>query len=611
MGIIQQLPDHIANQIAAGEVIQRPASVVKELVENAIDAEASEVKILIKDAGRTLIQVIDNGKGMTEDDAVNCFLRHATSKIKSASDLYSLQTKGFRGEALASIAAIAHVQLTTKHTENEAIGIQLNLEGGQINDKKEVVCSNGSSFDVKNLFYNVPARRNFLKSDSIEFGHIRDEFERIALAHPEIRFILMHNGNEIHNLPSANTRKRIVDLFGRNTNEQLVPIEELTNIVKVSGFIGKPDKAKKSRGEQFLFVNNRFFKDGYFHHAISKAYEGLIPDKYYPSYFIFFEIDPSKIDVNVHPTKTEIKFEEDRFIYSILTSSVRQALGKYNVFPTLDFERDTAFDLPSDFRKNDPVEPQIKVNPLYNPFENQQGKSSGSGGNAFSKGLNKQGFGQDRQAVTNWEEFYKIQELTGEEQLTLPEIEESNFSKDTTQLMFHGNYIVSPCKSGLMVIHFRRAYERILYTDIASKFIHSPLSSQSLLFPITISLHRKDLDFWNANVSLFKQLGFSGTTDNLELNIEGIPSFLSAEETTAIIEELLKTADQKDIEKIDVATKFIEKIAKISSRSKKIDTQEAAQHLIEELFQCEEHQYTTDGKRIVSTLAFSEIDLKF
>lgn len=611
MGIIQQLPDHIANQIAAGEVIQRPASVVKELVENAIDAEASEVKILIKDAGRTLIQVIDNGKGMTEDDAVNCFLRHATSKIKSASDLYSLQTKGFRGEALASIAAIAHVQLTTKHTENEAIGIQLNLEGGQINDKKEVVCSTGSSFDVKNLFYNVPARRNFLKSDSIEFGHIRDEFERIALAHPEIRFLLMHNGNEIHNLPSANTRKRIVDLFGRNTNEQLVPIEELTNIVKVSGFIGKPDKAKKSRGEQFLFVNNRFFKDGYFHHAISKAYEGLIPDKYYPSYFIFFEIDPSKIDVNVHPTKTEIKFEEDRFIYSILTSSVRQALGKYNVFPTLDFERDTAFDLPSDFRKNDPVEPQIKVNPLYNPFENQQGKSSGSGGNGFSKGLNKQGFGQDQQAITNWEEFYKIQELTGDEQLTLPEIEESNFPKDTTQLLFHGNYIVSPCKSGLMVIHFRRAYERILYTDIASKFIHSPLSSQSLLFPITISLHRKDLDFWNANVSLFKQLGFSGTTDNLELNIEGIPSFLSAEETTALIEELLKTADQQDIEKIDVATKFIEKIAKISSRSKKIDTQEAAQHLIEELFQCEEHQYTTDGKRIVSTFAFSEIDLKF
>ncbi|HBW85943.1 MAG TPA: DNA mismatch repair endonuclease MutL [Crocinitomicaceae bacterium] len=611
MGIIQQLPDYIANQIAAGEVIQRPASVVKELVENAIDAEASEVKILIKDAGRTLIQVIDNGKGMSEDDAVNCFLRHATSKIKSASDLYSLQTKGFRGEALASIAAIAHVQLTTKHTENEAIGIQLNLEGGQINDKKEVVCSNGSSFDVKNLFYNVPARRNFLKSDSIEFGHIRDEFERIALAHPEIRFLLMHNGNEIHNLPSANTRKRIVDLFGRNTNEQLVPIEELTNIVKVSGFIGKPDKAKKSRGEQFLFVNNRFFKDGYFHHAISKAYEGLIPDKYYPSYFIFFEIDPSKIDVNVHPTKTEIKFEEDRFVYSILTSSVRQALGKYNVFPTLDFERDTAFDLPSDFRKNDPVEPQIKVNPLYNPFENQQGKSSGSGGNGFSKGLNKQGFGQVQQTITNWEEFYKIQELTGDEQLTLPEIEESNFSKDTTQLLFHGNYIVSPCKSGLMVIHFRRAYERILYTDIASKFIHSPLSSQSLLFPITISLHRKDLDFWNANVSLFKQLGFSGTIDNLELNIEGIPSFLSAEDTTVLIEELLKTAGQKDIEKIDVATKFIEKIAKISSRSKKIDTQEAAQHLIEELFQCEEHQYTTDGKRIVSTLAFSEIDLKF
>ena len=611
MGIIQQLPEHISNQIAAGEVIQRPSSVVKELVENAIDAGASEVKIFIKDSGRTSIKVIDNGGGMSEDDAVNCFLRHATSKIKSAQDLFSLFTKGFRGEALASIAAISHVQLTTRQEGKEGVGTIVKIEGGKITGKEETVCPVGSSFEVKNLFYNVPARRNFLKSDSIEFGHVRDEFERIALAHPEVKFLLINNGSEIHNLSVANTRKRIVDLLGRNSNDQLVPIEELTNIVKVHGFIGKPDKAKKSRGEQFLFVNNRFFKDSYFHHAITKAYEGLIPDKYYPSYFIFFEIDPSKIDVNIHPTKTEIKFEEDRFIYSILNSSVRQALGKYNVFPTLDFEMDTAFDLPTNFRKNEPVEPQIKVNPLFNPFENQTGKTSSGNGNGFSKGLTNQGFGQQKNSITNWEEFYKIQELESDEQLTMPIGEELHRTVTDAQLMFHGRYIFSTCKSGLMTIDVKRAYERIIYSDIVKKFIHHPLSSQALLFPITIELQRVQLECWQSNASLFKQLGFIANVDSNELNVEAIPSILQVEATTTLLQELIETSAHQDLEKIDVASKMIEKIAKSSSNSIKIDSVEASQYLIEQLFQCEEHQYTPDGKLILSTIAFTDIDLKF
>jgi DNA mismatch repair protein MutL len=612
MGIIHQLPDHISNQIAAGEVIQRPASVVKELVENAIDAGATEVKIIIKDAGKTLIHVIDNGKGMSEDDALNCFLRHATSKIKVASDLFSLYTKGFRGEALASIAAISHVQLTTRQADNIAVGRQVKLEGGQIMSNEEVVCSIGSSFEVKNLFFNVPARRNFLKSDSIEFGHIRDEFERIALGHPEVRFQLVNNGNEIHQLAAANTRKRIVDIFGRNANEQLVPIEELTNIVKVSGFIGKPDKARKSRGEQFLFVNKRFFKDGYFHHAIAKAYEGLIPEKYFPSYFVFFEIDPSKIDVNVHPTKTEIKFEEDRFIYSILNSSVRQALGKYNVFPSLDFERDTAFDLPSNFRKNEPLEPQIKVNPLFNPFENsKEHTSTKHQSNGYSKGLTNQGFGERQPSSFNWEEFYKIQTQNEEEQLHITLDDEEINSTEGAQLLCHGKYLVTTCKSGLMIIHIRRAHERIIYSDIVNRFIHHPLDSQVLLFPISIELSRNQLSSWESNNSLFRQLGFTGNTQSNELTIEAIPSFLQTEETTPLITHLLDTVINQDIEKIDIATKLIENMAKASSKRTKIISKEAAEQLIEQLFQCEEHQYTSDGKRIISTVPFSEIDLKF
>ncbi|MFM7643413.1 MAG: DNA mismatch repair endonuclease MutL, partial [Sphingomonadales bacterium] len=368
MSIIQLLPDHIANQIAAGEVIQRPASVVKELLENAVDAGATQIQLVVKDAGKTLIQVLDNGKGMDVQDAENCFLRHATSKLKSASDLFALQTKGFRGEALASIAAIAHVSLKTQQHEQQT-GIQIDIEGNQIKSKKEVICKAGASFEVKNLFYNVPARRNFLKSDTIELGHIQTEFERVALAHPEIQFSFQHNGQELYHLPSGHLRMRLATILGKGSNEKLVPIDEQTEIVRIIGYVGKPELSKKSRGEQYLFVNQRFFKDPYFNHAISKAYEGMISDKHHASYCIFLEVDPQKIDVNIHPTKTEIKFEEDRFIYSILLSSVRQALGKHNIFPTLDFESESAFEVPSEIRKSEPIVPQIDVDPTYNPFQ--------------------------------------------------------------------------------------------------------------------------------------------------------------------------------------------------------------------------------------------------
>ena len=385
MQVIKRLPTQLANQIAAGEVVQRPASVVKELMENSIDAGATEISLTIKDGGRTLISIQDNGSGMNHQDALLCFERHATSKINAINDLFNLITMGFRGEALASIAAVAHVSLKTKRAE-DITGFHIRIEGGTFVQNEEVVCSKGTLIEVKNIFFNVPARRNFLKSDSIEFNHIEDAFLYVAIAHPEVNFILHHNNQAIYNLSAANLKRRVTDVLGKNAGDRVFPIASETDIVKVTGFIGKPETAKKTRGSQFFFVNKRFFKSSYFNHAVLKAFEGLIPEKTHPTYFIFLEVDPAKIDVNIHPTKTEIKFEEERFIYSILLSTIRQSLGMFNLMPSLDFELETAFDLPAGFRKQPIVEPTIQVDPNFNPFKPQQ---QGSKSNGFSEGIHR------------------------------------------------------------------------------------------------------------------------------------------------------------------------------------------------------------------------------
>jgi len=610
-GIIQLLPDHIANQIAAGEVIQRPASVVKELVENAIDAGATSIKVAIKDAGRTLIQIIDDGKGMSENDAVLCFQRHATSKISSADDLFKLTTKGFRGEALASIAAIAHVSLKTKLAQSDT-GTLVEVEGNQLKNKEVIVCPNGSSFEVKNIFYNVPARRNFLKSDTVEFGHIREEFERIALAHPDIKFSLYHNGKDEYNLLHGPLRKRIVEIFGKSNNEQLVPVEEETDIVKIRGYVGKPDTARKTRGEQFLFVNQRFFKDSYFHHAISKAFDGLIPDRTFPSYFIFFEIDPSKIDVNIHPTKTEIKFEEDRFIYSILLSSIKQALGKYNVFPTLDFELETSFDVPVEVRKTEPVEPQIKVNPLFNPFHsNSNPSTSSSKSSGMSKGIMNQGFGSSKQSVGDWENFYAIKEDEIIENKTL-EFEEQTFENIVEKpILIRGKYIISTCKSGLLLIDSKRAKERISYQDLMSNFIHHPISSQQLLFPFDKKISKAEITAWLENESLLRQLGFTYEINDDMLLLSGIPGVISAEQINSLIDEISETLLHREIEKGELAHGIIAKIALNVGKNNPVQNLEDGKALIDSLFQLEEHAYTPNGKTIISTLSLEELAQKF
>ena len=607
MGLIQRLPEHIANQIAAGEVIQRPASVVKELMENAIDASSTSVMVVIKDAGRTLIQVIDDGDGMEEEDASACFLRHATSKISSANDLFQLQTKGFRGEALASIAAIAHVQLKTKHKDQTETGILLNIDGNTIKNTEKTVCPKGSSFEVKNLFYNVPARRNFLKSDTVEFGHIREEFERIVLAHPEIRFSLHHNTQEIYNLQSSNLRKRVVDVLGKSNNERLVPLEEQTNIVKISGFIGKPETARKTRGEQFFFVNNRFFKDAYFHHAVIKAFEGLIPERTFPSYFIFFEIDPAKIDVNIHPTKTEIKFEEDRFIYSILLSSIKQSLGKYNIFPTMDFELDTSFDIPSSLRKTDPVEPQIVVNPNFNPFQATNTTVRSNGG-TFSEAMKNQGFGRENPSEKDWANFYSIKE---EEKIENLELEFKEELESDQNFLIRGKYLISNCRSGLLIIDDKRATESILYDELMSKFIHQPIVSQQLLFPFEKPIAKNEITAWENNKSLLSQLGFSGAINGEILEITGIPGMLSDDQIEATLCNLFETLLHRDIEKGELAHNIILSIARASSVNSEISDQYKGKILIEQLFQCKDHSYTPGGKKIISTMEIQEIAAKF
>ena len=373
--IIQLLPDHVANQIAAGEVVQRPASVVKELLENAIDAGATTIKLLVKNAGKVLIQVIDDGKGMSVTDARLSFERHATSKIKVADDLFNLNTKGFRGEALASIAAIAHVEMKTKQALDE-LGTLLSVEGSVFTSQDVIATPNGTSIAVKNLFFNIPARRNFLKSDTVEFRHIIDEFQRVVLAHPSINFSMYHNGSDLFNLLKGNFRQRVVNTFGGKTNEKLVPVEETTEVLAISGFVGKPEYSKKSRGEQFFFVNNRFIKSPYLNHAITSAFEGLLQPGRHPSYFLNLQVCPRSIDINIHPTKTEIKFDDEQTMYAILRAAVKHSLGQFSIAPVLDFERDKNLDTPYEFNGAQASHPKVEVDRAFNPFSKAHSETS-------------------------------------------------------------------------------------------------------------------------------------------------------------------------------------------------------------------------------------------
>lgn len=601
--IIQLLPDNIANQIAAGEVIQRPASVVKELIENAVDAGATKVELNIKDAGKTAIQIIDNGCGMSEMDARMCFERHATSKLKSADDLFNLSTKGFRGEALASIAAIAHVDLETKLSDEE-VGTKISIAGSKIKKQEAVARGNGTSISVKNLFFNVPARRNFLKSDNVETKHIIEEFNRIALSHPEVEFKFNHNGNTLHDLPASGLRKRIVDLHGSNFNTKLVPVSEETDLVKIHGFVGKPEFARKTRGEQYFFVNDRFFKDSYLHHAVVSAFENLIPAKTYPSYFLYLTVPTKSIDVNIHPTKTEIKFEEDRAIYSILRSAVKLALGVHNISPTIDFEHEPQFEISQKQQKEPIKEPQIKVDPSYNPFKNTS--SAPSSGSSSSNS----GFKPLQPNKADWENYYEITEEN--ESSSQGEAEFDEMPSFQKRFQLHNKFLLIQVKSGMMIIQLSRAKERILYDELMDKFMHSPISSQQVMFPLEFKLKDTEKLDWETNEASIKRLGFDWEFNKNTLVLSAIPAYLEMEQVQDCISTIIQKISYEEIDKGELAHALIVSLARSATGKIKANfTDNEIESLINSLFACDDHLYTPSGKKIIETITLDELNKRF
>jgi len=612
--IIQLLPDSVANQIAAGEVVQRPASAVKELLENALDAGADKIQLIVKDAGKALIQVIDNGCGMSITDARMCFERHATSKVRKAEDLFAIRTMGFRGEAMASIAAIAQVEMKTKRHEDE-VGTLIEIEGSTFIKQEPVGTANGTSICIKNLFYNTPARRNFLRSNPAEMRHIIDEFQRVALAKPHISFTLHHDGLEVYRLPSASMKQRIVHLFGNNYNERLIPVEEETTIINLKGFIGKPEFAKKTRGEQFFFVNDRFIKDAYLNHAVNKAYQELLPDDNFPLYVLFIDIDPAKIDVNVHPTKTEIKYLDERSIYAIIHSAVKRSLGRFNISPTIDFDQETGFsNMISHKAPEDIVPPSISFNPDFNPFAAEKVSNSGGGGSYQRNPI------QQMAPSKNWGSLYEISNHQLPEQASIDlnsGQKDDEFEPVQKQFMqLHNRYIVSQIKSGVMIIDQQAAHERILYERFLLHLEDRKGASQQSLFPQTVTLSPNDYELARGLLDDIKSLGFEVREFGKNtLVIEGIPVDLGSTNIneTQLFEHLIEGFKNSQQElKLDKRDALARSMARNSAiKGGTALGQQEMNTLIEELFACKTPNFSIGGKPVIQTIALTEIAQKF
>ncbi len=597
---IKLLPDSVANQIAAGEVVQRPASVVKELLENAIDAEANQIQLIIKDAGRSLIQIIDNGKGMSATDARMSFERHATSKIRTTEDIFSIETKGFRGEALASIAAVAQVEMKTK-TEEEDLGHLIRIEGSEIKEQNIVQTPTGTSISVKNLFFNVPARRNFLKSNQVEMRHIIDEFHRVALAHPTLAFSLYHNDNELFKLHKGTFRQRIVSIFGRKHNEQLVPINEETEVVSISGFIVKPEFAKKKRGGQFFFVNDRFIKSSYLHKGILEAFDHLLPNGYHPSYFIHLKIDPKRIDINIHPTKTEIKFDDEYSIFAILRSAVKHSLGQYNIAPSLDFTIHPDLEVTTSSTQQPIKEPSIKVNPNFNPFESSKPSS-----NEIHKTTQ---FYESFKPDTSEKESLTIESSftqTIDSNKSNQDLFNDEMISSSKSLQIHQKYILFQVKSGMMIIDQYRAHQRILFERYLEQLTQQKALSQQLMFPINISITEIEKSIAEEIEPTLIQLGFDLEILNESLSIKAIPTTIEQKQVNEIIENLMEKASYQS------QLNQIENIALSIARSTAIKrgqnlTQQEVEHLISELFGTSNPNYSPEGKSIFLNLTLDFI----
>ena len=610
--IIHLLPDHIANQIAAGEVIQRPASVVKELVENAVDAGASNIQVNIKDAGKTLIQVIDDGKGMSETDARMAFERHATSKISTAEDLFSLHTMGFRGEALASIAAVAHIELRTRARGAE-LGTCLSIAGSNLESIEPEACNEGSIFSVKNLFFNVPARRKFLKSNETEFRNIINEFERIALVNPQVGMSLYHNDAEIFNLPESGLRQRIINIYGKSLNQKLLSLDAQSSMVTISGFVGRPDSAKKRGALQFFFVNGRYMKHPYFHKAIMQAYEQLIPAGDMPNYFVYFTLDPSSIDVNIHPTKTEIKFENEQPIWQILMAATREALAKSSAIPTIDFDVEDAIDIPvyNPVKKSEPSTykaPKVQVDSSYNPFDTTSYKKP-----EFDWSKLYQGFENDRVAAQLESESFEdapIEELPAE--ASNPENLFTEVSNPCYQ--YKGRYIVTSLKSGLAIIDQHRAHIRVLFDRYMVQIKQKQGVSQGVLFPEILQLPASEAAVLQGIMDDLSAVGFDlSDLGGGSYAINGIPSGIEGLNPVELVRNMLHTAMEKGN---DVKEEIQHILALTLARAAAIVygqvlSNEEMVSLVDSLFACPSPNYTPDGKTVLTTIKEEDIEKLF
>ena len=607
--VIQLLSDHIANQIAAGEVIQRPASAVKELLENAIDADAKEIQLIIRDSGRELIQVIDNGKGMSPTDARMSFERHATSKIRSIDDLFKIRTMGFRGEALASIAAVTQVELKTRQASSET-GTRILIEGTEVKLQEPCAAPAGTNISVKNLFFNVPARRHFLKTPTTEFRHILDEFTRVALAYPAVGFRLTHNGTEQYHLGPGSLKQRLLGLLGNTYEKKLVPVAEETELLNIRGFIGSPDAATRTRGMQFFFINNRFIRNPYLHHAVTKANEDLIERESFPFYVLFLEVDPSRVDVNVHPTKQEVKFEDDRMMYAYLNAAVKHALAKYNIAPSLDFslnpeiQQMAAVQLPGTQQQRE----QTEKGYLYNVFTDK----------------NQAHVVERKDSLKAWKSLYEIAQSPvpapeGEPTAsrTLPsqgsmyEDGEKVKSENNNMLLIAGDMLATTVKSGLMLIHIRRAQERIWYERLLQEWNSQDAPSQQVLFPSSYELPLQDALLLTDVLPDLARIGFDiAPFGQGTFVVQGLPSGMPAGEEKNVIDEVIEHLKHEAPDAVNKRTDhLLAHMARRLSRNKHAIMQAEGQRaLIDELFACTQPEYTPAGKKVFVMIKKESLD---
>ena len=606
--IIRLLPDSVANQIAAGEVIQRPASVVKELVENAVDAGARHIDVLITDAGKTSIQVIDDGNGMSATDARLAFERHATSKIREASDLFALRTMGFRGEALASIAAVAQVELRSCQ-EGEELGTCLCIAGSKVESQETVACPKGSNFQVKNLFFNVPARRKFLKSNQTELSNILTEFERIALVNPEISFTLYHNGTEMLNLPAIQLKQRIIGVFGKKINQELLSVEVDTTMVRISGFVGRPETSRKKGARQYFFVNGRYMRHPYFHKAVIDAYEQLVPVGEQVSYFLYFEIEPSNIDVNIHPTKTEIKFENEQAIWQILSAAIKESLGKFNAVPSIDFDTEGMPDIPAlEYSPYTGVQmPKTSYNPSYNPFETAS-SSPASYSRQETMGWERlyEGLEQQRSTVPSFQgslddgDYFVEQPMPESEPTWYSQSEDSSSAEASSRhYQYKGRYILTSVKSGLMIIDQQRAHIRILYDRYLTQITSRKGVSQGMLFPDIMHFSASEIPVLQSIMEDLSCLGFELTDlGGGSYAINGIPAGIEGLRPTELVQNMVHTAIEKGCKvKEEVQSMLALSLAKAASIvTGQVLSNEEMNNLVDGLLTSASPNYTPDGK---------------